>query len=575
MKKRTVGLILCGGIIAVAAMVILAVSFMHPTIIKNHHLVYLKDGELYLNMFNIQGGFAITEGLSGKYEDAMVYAHKDKELAELTTFCKDGEIVFYPNHMTQDNMFDLYRRSTNKLDEAGEKIVGRVISYQVSPNGDSLVYHTNNGLFWTDFDETIQFSEHIWDYWVSKDGNIVYWTNGAGVNRWEKGKEKKYISRYAKVLLISEDFSTVYYDPGNRSICASVDGQDGECLFEEAACLQVFDDGTMYFVMEERDFIPMSDYVIDDYLETDKDTSGMTAEQLKEKEKRDAMRQEIAGYTRVLERCALYYFNGRKSIKVADNVVNAGYPFLTNEYTYVAAGGDDAAAICVDIEIFKGYETVLLSEIENVTETYLEWVTTYDTEIETRVIAGEKIQTFDKEFESKRMFSKNGKKLYLLNEDKATLYEIDLTKEQWELKEYDTNLYTEPEAIVLLEDGIMYYKDVATHEGVWDKYGTLCVNQYEVASDVFYSRYEMDAQESIYFLVDYYDSTGTLCYYKDGKVTEIDHKVYILDFKVAENGGIFYMKDYDGKAQKGNLCYSENGEAGKVIVKDAVGIVNP
>ena len=66
-----------------------------------------------------------------------------------------------------------------------------------------------------------------------------------------------------------------------------------------------------------------------------------------------------------------------------------------------------------------------------------------------------------------------------------------------------------------------------------------------------------------------------LCYYTEDDVVEIDDDVYTQQFAVSGENGIFYMKDYNTEKKRGDLCYSVNGQKGKLVDEKVSEIIAP
>lgn len=598
--------------VGAAALVVLTliagaiVSFLNQPS-PDKYVVYLKENELYLSMQNMQGGFPITDGLSDHTSSA-----GELEIAGISS---DGSKVIYSPEIYYAQVFDLCYRSTDKDSDEEVIIAENVRDFWICPNAEYLIYMTAEGLYFYDYAESEQIGEKVRECYVSQDCRIIYFTTtNNAVCCWEYGEELTVLTEdNGEIDYVSKDFSTVYFHLGNLLLVSRI-GQEKVGIDTSAEYMQAFEDGTMYYTKSEVVTYNVSEFVKDDYLEADKELTHIAPpdyylfdwpekpvnpteeEQLAyeeayekvyaeycaqmesykqnerlmiEKEQRDELRNEISKKTFSVNRNALYYYDGKTSVKVADDILPRD---MLSDADCIT--GTYAATLFTYAYERTEIPTAKLSTIINLETKISEWrVLLQFGSLRTKLFVKDRGEWFEKSFTSDMVFSHDGSKAYVIKGSDNVLYEIDLNSENLEMVEYDTNVCSVRGCVIPLENGgLMYFKDV---EVMPNNSGTLCINKREIETDVLCMPYEILDDGSMYFFKLGQRGMAKLCYYTEDDVVEIDDDVYTQQFAVSGENGIFYMKDYNTEKKRGDLYYSVNGQKGKLVDEKVSEIIAP
>lgn len=481
--------------------------------------LYMKEDEVYFTNLNGKAGNMITK----------------KDLEDYT-ISKDGKKLFFI-----DGKGDLYYVNTPGKKEA-TKLDSKVSDFMVSENGKIVIYEKNGDLYKHNLKKEEKIAKDVNIQALSPDGKIIYYRNDDGdLICWKNGKEEE-IDDDVYILYTSEDGKTIVYTDGEDLFTKKVGKKAKEVATDIAGASNLNKDGGFYFwTYPEAD---MEDYFDDD---------------------------DVSGEMNFLS--TLYYFNGSKAKKIADNVyvdtdytaTNASFNrtmIMYYQFGKVAEGELDYDELMDLMEDDMDYEEAmieLLTEVSGKCNRYIG-------------INGKAGKCKIEDEIYKLYLSSNGKTMYALvdvDDGEGTLMKASVSGNKVKsFKEVDTDvavngvkgfLYTYanfglseiPDAN--FSDLFVYFKDVKNGEG------ELCINGKSAAEDVYTNGVVYNpGKKTVMFYVDYKDGEGTLCMHNGKKLTEIAEDV--SGYTVHRSGDVAFRSDYkDGE-------YTLNLYTGKVKV---------
>lgn len=505
--------------LVVVLLIVLVYSLFGGEKAPNYGL-YMKDEKAFYTSLNGKAGTQITK--------------KDLEGYRVT---KDGKKLFFV-----DGKGDLYCFNTSSKKEP-VKIDSSVSNYWISENGKTVTYTKNGNLYQSkNLKEGEKLIKNVSSVMVSDDGKIIYYYNDDGdYICWRNGKEEE-IDDDIYVIHVSEDYKTILYTDG-EDLFQKTAGKKAKEVATDIGGISSFpyEDGAFYYwTYPEAD---MSDYF------DDKDLDG-----------------EMTFLS------TLYYFNGSKAKKVADNV------YVDTDLTTTNASGDKVAIYYYQFgKVAEGdldYDDVMdLMDDDDMSyeEAMIEVLTDVSGKCNRYIsINGKSAKVKLEEEISKLYLSGNGKTMYALvdvDDGEGTLMKASVSGNKVKtFKEVDSDVstgyiygfvYTEysfglteyPDAN--FGNLFVYFKDVKDGEG------ELFINGKSAADDVSTSSILYNpGKKAVMFYMDYKDGEGTLCMHNGKKLTEIAEDV--SGYSIHRSGDVAFKTDYkDGE-------YTLNLYTGKV-----------
>lgn len=418
----------------------------------------------------------------------------------------DGERLFYL--ADYDSSYSLYYVDTDKPERGAVEIREDVSDFCISPRGDEVYYIRNDSLYHSDLKESKKIDTYVFDLLPDEDGKGVYYYD--------------------------YDFNLHYYDGEGIKTISGSDGwiiyeneETGESLYMEAG------DRTLYLQKEGRE----PQLLMTDVWSVPGVYEGMRFYYL----------------TGVYGEGELYYYNGKKSVQLASDVVDyqnlrespmIGYRVWGSTESYYAIEDKvevfdlDDVAYCV---VSPDESKVLL-----LADAYKDEGTLYQAAIRSSGLG--KLERLGDDV------SKCG-----FLDDGTVYYFMDMYKEHGTLfidgKEVDDDVYYR--YMDKSKVGLVYFKDV--YEESDRLVGDLYVEGKCIAQDVpTQSLSYQEDEEQLVFMEDWdsWDDSGTLCCY-DGKLTQISQYVhygwsYQNGFMIIPDGKVLFLYDYDGES--GQLC---------------------
>ncbi len=557
----------------IAGVVVLAVAFV--TIVlpimragnPDKYVIYVRDGELYLNTMDGREPLELTEAFFGQAYESKYY-EVINDAYDMVKMSSDGRWIFYPDkHEGTENSFDLYYRDLGHLTEEGEQIAKNVVNYVVSPGGKRVIYKTEKGLYLYDFRDKEKIEENVQYYAVSEDcRHMIYVTEDGDVYNWQDGESDR-LARNANVRYINKDMSNIVYVSEGTLYKMGCDGKETVIAEGVDTTIQCYDNGGIYYLKSFDIITTMEDYVIDQYKESDAamelplNPSILESQQWYEKIGRDYLREFIQSYEFTETRLTLYYYDGEETQVVAEDIHEDFYAFGE----YLCSDADMEPVMIYHAAVKAETYSIRLEDIQDLNAVYDAISTSLIKEPFFAVARGAQSRILADGLMNSYLIAQDGKTIYYMqdaeDEAGAPLYYATMGEEISEGALYDTgvnNLWKS------LQDGRpVYYKEYSY--GTEDM-GTLYVAKKKIEENVAgYNLKEVNHPTGFYFFKETALDEGTLCYYDGAEVREVSDGVLISDYVCTLEGGLAYLTDWDDDLHGGNLYYTYRGETSQLL----------
>ena len=535
-----------------ACLLILAMSMLLLTACGGStvSVAYMKDNQLYYGKSQITTQFLdefYTQ--SGKLPNAF-------ELDNLVLTSEDGKIIYYPEKYMTGNTFTLYCKSGNS---GAVTVCESVLSYKISADGKTAVYKDkDDNLYKFSNNKSTLIRADVASYKISKDGNrILFVTVDHKLYMQDKsrgltllGSEVLNGSSVEYITYCDENYDTVYFttnvpstevdttDESGLRLFVCTDGKDVKQVGKNLTNATHYfpETGEFYYLVSES----YRKYYYIDYVTNDLGAEGeQSLENLK-----------YSGYS--LSIYSLWRCDGEKSEQIATNVGAAG--------TGVYNGKE-----CL---VYRQYETLPVEKLALSKATSTKII---DEHIESLYHNFVNLSVTSKGQTS--VLSQTDKDFYALTND--TLYfregsngssggKLYLSKikdgKAGEPQQIDNVYYAR-----MLGDTIVYIKD---YVGANDSYGgNLYFGDKKVADNVMMIRSFLDAEknEKMYALSGYNTKTrySDLSLIEGDRLTKISADVS-YDNIFNYRGGLVYIKSSDIETLTGTLCYYNDGKSSEI-----------
>lgn len=596
------------GVIAVAAVVVLALFLLGGKGgIKNYGL-YFKDKEIFCTNFSKADPWQLTSRFlyqvsDDSNEDIADAAYYIGRFIELSN---DGKIMFFPDRIDEnDSGFTLYYRYMNKQEQEPVKVDSGVVSFTVNEAATTVTYlkDIDNTLYQYDLktDTKEKIGEYVYGYLVSDDGRKLCHINSEGnVYIKHHGKDKEKIDSYATDLShVSEDFKTIFYVK-EGSLYRKTEGKDKEKISSDVySVLKAYESGALYYIKTDSEQVTLKDYVLDDMKDTDAsmtepeyptypswwdyDTTeeyNAAVEQYEEdyeayqeayykyldKLDRDELRESLADYTMSHSNYSLYFYDGTEEKVITDAFVYDPYSITVHDLAV------DTPVIVYMAYNQSDFDKVKLSEINSIYEVEDMVEAALYSSFEKYIATGDAATVFEQESAVGFKIADDGKTIYFIDktdEDKnfGDLYRLVVSGGKPQKPElYDSDVSI-GHMNITTDGKVVYFKDVKDYKG--DLYVDKTRIDYDV--NVYSFEYSVDFDKITYF-TDYNSDKdyGTLKVYDKGKAVKIADDVHA--FVITPDGEILYLIDYSTTYYKGDLYIYRKGKSSKVD-DDVVAII--
>lgn len=617
-KKLPKGLLI-GGIAAVVVIAIVAGILVFGGLFGggkggSDPLLYIKDEEIVYNSMK-KDSMEVTTRLvddSGVENDELSEAAY--VLGSYIIPCEDR--IFFPDKIGETDGLTIYYRDLNKPKKEAEKLDSDIMSYAVDAAGKTAIYLKADGkLYLSNLKDKEKIASDVASFYVSDDLKsiliVTYESDVYSLN--QKGEKEKVVSEVGYIEKVSEDLKTVWYMKDNNLYKQEVGGEKEKIVSDIYSVVQLYDDGSMYYVTMEEKTIKMWDFVDDDMAaqdagitepvwpegpvypeypyyweyETDEEYEAAyeeyqrleeeyyaTWEQLEEEydaawdryneaSNRIWIREELQNWEEYQSVYTLHYFDGKDTVVVDTNLANS----WMESYAY------DSQTVAYTLAPEAGSFKVKMSELESSSEVinrYYEAL--YEGEGTWKIAVDGVASGFADEKIYSVVFNDNGSEALIMSEVDEEKNEGILRKASIKAgKDVTSEVLDEDvaaNACYYLSDGNYYYFKDMNRDG---NAGDLYIDGKKADSDVY--PYSVSLYEEIGNVVYYadYDWTkgGTLKMLKGKEPVKIADDVnewYVYD------GQILVMTDYNDGRCIGDLSIYKGGKLEK-LDEDVVAVL--
>ncbi|MBO5097090.1 MAG: hypothetical protein J6B96_02110 [Agathobacter sp.] len=623
---------IAGGILAAVVVVIVAVVVILGMAPRDKHVVYLKDGELYLSMLDGKEPIELTSKFASRElgQDSLeIWMAR-----QYVKFSEDGKRVFYPEKCDRDSYsFDLYYRNTSGNAE-GERIVKNITNYSITADGKTVFYVSDGTLYSHNLKEETEIEDDIQGFWVSEDAKrIVFLDQDYDLYQLKDGKEPEKIARAIELCHVNEDVSNVFYKDREGSLYVWKYGAEEAEKIDDSVYSMIigYNNGGAYYVKMKTVTTTMADYIIDDYKDADAaivkpvypdydsyswpvapdypyswdyatyeeyeaacaqyqldyekyqtDYDAMYAQYQNDidqyykdydawyaKSDRDYYRERFVNYQYDVSTLELYYYDGTESKLVVDNMDVSSHN--NGQYSFLFDDMPPVLTFYVSEMVGESVK-INISEISSLSTTNRLIKESLESNRRFAVASGTESNVFDRGLVRNLNIAEDGKHVYYSpSEDTGTgaLYEISTDGSVSDAVEYDTEV-----GFVwgTLSNGKpVYFKDYDYE----DAEGTLYIAKEKIEKDVHDIVVPVKGGEGIYLWTDSNGDEGNLCYYDGKDVKELQEDVSLFDCGVTEKGGFIGLVDYSYSKEEGKLYYFEGTKEGKEIDEDVITVITP
>lgn len=314
------------GIAAVAVILVLVIliSIFSSAGSVNNYALYIKDGEMFYS--EMPKGKNPLEVTSRLYSGASNYelSRIANELGAFAHLSADGKRLFYVDKI--DDGATLYYRDITNPKKEPVKIASDISDYYTVNEKSTLVTYIKDGnLYQHNLKEQTKIASDVSDFVTSADGKtLVYLVSddGEGILYKKSGSKDavKISSDVSEIVYADEKLNTIYFLKGASGGEASAEGaetplykksgnKDPEKIASDVKKIvgnYIYEDGSMYYTVANEDTLTYWDFINDD-LQSDSSN--------------DYYRESLKENTADLTLVTLYYYNGKESAKVAENVI--------------------------------------------------------------------------------------------------------------------------------------------------------------------------------------------------------------------------------------------------------------
>ena len=617
-KKLPKGLLI-GGIAAVVVIALVAGFLLFSGIFggakgDSDPLLYIKDEEIVFDSMKKDPMEVTTRLVDDSSVDNDELAEAAYVLGSYIIPC--GDRIFFPDKVGDTDGLTIYYRDLNKPKKEAEKLDSDIMAYAVDAAGKTAIYLKADGkLYLSNLKDKEKIASDVADFYVSEDLKsiliVTYENDVYSLN--QKGEKEKVVSEVGYIEKVSEDLKTVWYMKDNNLYKQEVGGDKEKLASDVYSVVQLYDDGSMYYVTVEEQTIKMWDFVDDDMAaqdegieepvwpegpaypeypyyweyETDEEYEAAyeeyerleeeyyaTWEQLEEEyyaaydryneaSDRIWMREDLQNWEEYQSVYTLHYFDGKDTVVVDTNLANS----------WMESYGYDGKAVAYTLAPDAGSFKVKLSELESSWDVYDRYTEALNGGEGTWKIAVKGVASgFEDEEIYSVVFSDDGSEALILSE-------VDTEKNEGTLRKASIKAGKDVTSEVLDED-------VAANACHYLSNGSYCyfkdMNRDGSAGDMYIDGKKADSDVYPYS-VSLYEEIGNVVYYADYdwskggtlKMLKGKEPVKIAD-DVNEwfvyNGQILVMTDYNDSRYIGDLSVFKGNKLEK-IAEDVVAVL--
>lgn len=591
-------------VVAVIAVIAVVLSMFVGKSAANYSF-YIKDKELFYTDFSKNGIQQVSSSLSGGVSQSSLI-NQSSYLGFYITLSNDGKTMFFVDKISSsDDGANLYYRRANRANQEPTKIDSDVMLYWLNDDATVVTYLKGDG----DADlyqyrlkkmEKTKIDSAVDDVRVSADGKKLIYLNEEGGLYLKDGKKdkEKLDSDVETLACVSADFSTVYYCKDDALFKKAAGGDRVKLASDISSVLGVYESGEAYYLKKFEETLTLSDYVDDDFKETDAAMTKPTypsypyswnyddrdeyeaayeayqqayeqyqedSQAYREKETRDRLRTRLADYTMKQTDYSLCYADESGETVLTDAYVEYSATVASQNATAVFKAYNRTA-----VDKVKLSEVRSASDVKDMVESALSDSTTFYAAAKGSATAIE--QTYPDNFR----ISQNGDTVYFVSTadgkaDTGDLYKMAVSDGKVQAAElYDTDVIG-TYAAFLSNGRFAYFKNIKQSKG------ELYIDKAKVDDDVSYEYFNysfgyFEKNDTLAYFTDYNSGKeyGTLKVYKDGKVTKVADEAHRFAF--SPKGDLLYLTDYSTSSDKGTL-FRFNGKKSQKLDEDVMAII--
>ncbi len=369
------------GVIIVALLLVVAIVFSiiaFPkikdalTIPENSIVCYIKDGELYVNFSDDLTSYKLTKKMSvNNLEDSENRA-VERKAASYTRYCQEANRIFFLDRIdTNEIGVNLYYANLNDVKKETFELVKidsqiDLESYKITKDGNKVYYlNTEECFYCSDLETKTKIADKVSYFYMNSDASIVLYVTHTDDDVFtlysvDKDGNSKEIAKDIRVSYTSDDYSVLCYRQAN-TLYLLTNGTTIKALFDfenedDTANVYYADaESNVYYIKNnDTEYPKASEYVNDDLAEKDAtiiepdktnqiyweswttvsqgdeiinqyarsytDEYYNLLEEYEQKVERDKLREELKEQDLHISTRSLYYYNGKESKKISENV---------------------------------------------------------------------------------------------------------------------------------------------------------------------------------------------------------------------------------------------------------------
>lgn len=578
-----------GAILLGAVAIILAVAiavgaiFIFAPKAPEDYLLYYKDGELYYSDFKVDPVCITQRLVDGGVEDVDEFLYEESySIDSFIQITADRSKIFFVDRFDPEegNAVTIYYRDLKDPESPAEKLDSGINLFVISEKGDRVVYCKDGDLYLHDLTERIKLESDVKCFASdAKCEKLVYVDDNGGLYAKIGEEEAEKLDSGVVSLYGTEKLDVIYYTKEDGFFKCNKLSEKEKICSGKISVDYVYETGEVYYFETVEEEIPLKNFVEDDLAAADSamkepirpdfdafydnyydfwdaydayneayDEYLADYELYEDKIYRDSLRELIGEEIFFNEEKTLYYYDGKKTEKLAEN------------FDWSRANDTDEAIIVYGTNDMSKVGKIKFSEIDDTYEIRSFISEERDKTLSTFIAFKNKATELSVDGGIQFKISPDGKKLWYIsdleeNSEVGELYQMDISGGKVgkaSLYDSDVGAYY---GLVLYEENCLYFKDCE------DWVGTLCMNKQEIDYDVyaFTLTYDKD-YNTFYYITDWdeEEQRGTLKSY-DGEKKKLADDV--IDFTLTPNGKLIYLSNYDIDYYSGELWVYDGKEA--------------
>lgn len=278
-KKKAVPkkALLFGGIgVAAVAVIAFVAALLAGGGKQSNYALYLKDKEIVYTNFSDKGPMEISSRLlNGSSVSSSDLAYYRSDIGSYVALNDKGTRIFYPDRIDSgSDGVTLYYRNLKKPEEDPVKIDSDVTRYAINSDGSQVVYLKGRDgiLYLHDLTDKNKIASGVSFFVVSEDfKKIGYFKDENSWYTMRIGKDpEKLAGDISSVQHVSDDLSTLYF-VRDGSLYKQVEGsEDREKIVTDfSRIISIYDSGEIYYTKSHSSEKRLIDYVNDDLAASD------------------------------------------------------------------------------------------------------------------------------------------------------------------------------------------------------------------------------------------------------------------------------------------------------------------